>query len=142
MGWHAARWLGRAIIVTCAFEAREATGDGNRLGLNPEVAVSNPAPPVCQKGRSSWPAVVLASSWFDSWYPSTYGTWGLVPYGTRGLVSALAAGAKAIAAPIAAAANAGAMYLIVVFMMFSCLLDRRISALPNHGALANRCRHR
>jgi hypothetical protein len=32
--------------------------------------------------------------------------------------------------------------LIAVFMMFSCLLDRRISAMPNRGALANRCRHR
>ena len=58
---------------------------------------------------SSWPFVVSASSWFDSWNPSTYGTWGLVPYGTRGSVSALATGARAIAPPIAAAANPGAM---------------------------------
>jgi hypothetical protein len=71
-----------------------------------------------QKGRSSPPAVWSASSWFETWNP-TDGTCGSVPYGTRGLVSALAMGAKANPAPIAAAANAGAMYLIVVFMMFS-----------------------
>ena len=39
-----------------------------------------------------------------------------------GWVAALAMGASAIAPPIAAAANHGATYLIVVFMMFSRLL--------------------
>jgi hypothetical protein len=45
-------------------------------------------------------------------------------------------GASAIAPPIAAAANHGATYLIVVFMRFSCLLGRLpIWAMPNHDAL-------
>jgi hypothetical protein len=30
--------------VTCAFETREAAGDGDRLAHNPEVAGSNPVP--------------------------------------------------------------------------------------------------
>jgi hypothetical protein len=30
--------------VTCTFETREATGDGDRLAHNPEVAGSNPVP--------------------------------------------------------------------------------------------------
>ena len=46
---------------------------------------------------------------------------GLVPYGTAGSVSALAMGVRAIAAPIAAAANHGAAYLLVVFMLFLCV---------------------
>ena len=70
---------------------------------------------VDQNGTSMKPFVVLASSWFDSWYPSD-GTWGLVPYGTSGLVSALAMGARAIAPPIAAAASHGAMYLFFHFV--------------------------
>jgi hypothetical protein len=36
-------------------------------------------------------------------------------------VSALAIGARAIAPPIAAAANYGATYFVVVFIIFSCL---------------------
>jgi hypothetical protein len=31
-------------VVTCRSETREATGDGDRLAHNPEVAGSNPAP--------------------------------------------------------------------------------------------------
>jgi len=30
--------------VACRFETREATGDGDRLAHNPEVAGSNPVP--------------------------------------------------------------------------------------------------
>jgi hypothetical protein len=33
-----------ALLVTCAVETREATGDGDRLAHNPEVAGSNPVP--------------------------------------------------------------------------------------------------
>jgi hypothetical protein len=33
---------------------------------------------VYQNGTSTKPFVVLASSWFDTWYPSD-GTWGSVP---------------------------------------------------------------
>src|SRR3954469_10235927 len=91
---------------------------------------------VYQNGTSTKPLVGVASSWFDSWNPSD-GTWGLVPYGTRGSVSALATGARAIAPPIAAAANHGAMYLIVVFMMFSCVLGRRSWLCPVAAMVAN-----
>jgi hypothetical protein len=81
-------------------------------------------PALHQNGVSTKPFVVFASSWFDTWKPKTYGEWGLVPYGTSGLVSAPAIGAKAIAPPIPATANHGAMYLIAVFMVFSCHLVR------------------
>jgi hypothetical protein len=78
----------------------------------------------------------------EVWSPKIHGFAGLVPYGVVGLVSALAMGARALAPPIAAAASHGAMCLIVVFMMFSCLLVRPIWTVSNHGALANRRRHR
>jgi hypothetical protein len=91
---------------------------------------------VYQNGTSTKPFVVLASSWFDSWNPSD-GTWGLVPYGTRGSVSALATGARAIAPPIAAAANHRAIYSIVFFMMFSCVLGRHSWLCPVAAMVAN-----
>ena len=53
---------------------------------------------------------------------------GSVPYGVLGSVSALAMGARAIAPPIAAAANHGARYLIAVFMISTCLLVRPVWA--------------
>ena len=37
-------------IVTCTFETREATGDGDRLAHNPEVAGSNPVPATSGNG--------------------------------------------------------------------------------------------
>ena len=42
-------WDGRS-IATCAFETREATGDGDRLAHNPEVAGSNPVPATSGNG--------------------------------------------------------------------------------------------
>jgi hypothetical protein len=42
-------WDGRS-IATCAFETREATGDGDRLAHNPEVAGSNPVPATNESG--------------------------------------------------------------------------------------------
>src|SRR6202165_3016103 len=70
---------------------------------------------VHQEARSTPPWACSPSGLIGA--PSTYGTWGSAPDGTRGSVLALATGARAIAAPIAAAANHGAMYLIVVFMV-------------------------
>src|ERR1700704_5489990 len=71
----------------------------------PDGGRSRPA--LYQNGTSTWPLVVFASSWFDSWKPKTYGEWGLVPYGMIGSVLALAIGARVIAPPIPAMANHG-----------------------------------
>ena len=38
------------LLVTCEFETREATGDGDRLAHNPEVAGSNPVPATSENG--------------------------------------------------------------------------------------------
>ena len=57
--------------------------------------------------------------------------------------AALAMGARPIAPPIAAAANHGAMYLIVVIMVLSSQVPgRRIWLSPDHCFPANRCRRR
>ena len=42
-------WDGR-LIVSCAFETREVTWDGDRLAHNPEVAGSNPVPATSGNG--------------------------------------------------------------------------------------------
>src|SRR3954447_1534743 len=69
--------------------------------------------------------------WYSSGAPTTYGTWGSASDGTRGSVSALATGARPTGPAIAAAANHGAMYLVIVFMVFpACLLGRRIWLCP------------
>jgi len=69
--------------------------------------------------------------WYSSGAPTTYGTWGSASDGTRGSVSALATGARPTAPAIAAAANHGAMYLVIVFTVFpACLLGRRIWLCP------------
>jgi hypothetical protein len=57
-------------------------------------------------------------------------------------VSALAMGARSIAAPIAAAPNAGAMNLIDVFMTFLLFAGWPWLAIYNHGSSAGRSRHR
>jgi hypothetical protein len=56
------------------------------------------------------------------------------------LVSALAMGARKIAAPTAAAPNP-AMYLIVGFMMLLLFAGSPYVAASNDCALANQCRH-
>src|SRR6476661_7340954 len=119
-----------------------------QLGVSDQGQIHRCSDNPYQNGTSTKPFVVSALSWFDSWNPSD-GTWGSVPYGTSGsvpaletgagcvaalamgagCVAALAMGASATAPPIAAAANHGATYLSVVFMMSSCLL----------GALFGRC---
>src|SRR5258708_30984258 len=57
-------------------------------------------PALHQNGTSTKPCEVVASSWFDSWKPKTYGEGGLVPYRTLGSVSALAIGATTITPPL------------------------------------------
>ena len=98
VGWRGRQPLDRGLGFVAYGQA-----SGRRLQLARRPGVGR----VCQNGTSMKPFVVLASSWLDTWYLSD-GTGGLVPNGTRGLVSALAMGASAIAAPIAAAASHGA----------------------------------
>lgn len=54
-------------------------------------------------------------------------------------VAALAIGARATAPPIATAANHGARYLMV-FMMFSCLIDSLFGLRRTHRRRASGCR--
>src|ERR1700682_2193314 len=42
--------LDRRLVLTCRSETREATGDGDRLAHDPEVAGSNPVPATKEGG--------------------------------------------------------------------------------------------